>query len=275
MSSISFECKKFTGLNLYRASQIVLFRLAKGNFHLKCSSHILQLIASLLIPRCYSTSAASNENLDNNLSETIVTALTSTECKHVNNVENLVQWFINRKHTCGSLRLHDAGKVVTLVGWTDKKSTKFLHLTDGYGSAQILIENDSLKNTLNQAKLSDLLLVQGRVLARPQTHITHNSPTGEIELYAEKIEILDPSVPYANGTSTEGSDTKSMKTEGDVNEFTYRSHNCGELRESDIGKEVTLCGWLEFSRMKRFFTLRDGYGHTQVLIPNNVSELTE
>lgn len=206
-----------------------------------------------------------------------MTALTSTECKHVNNVDNLVQWFINRKHTCGSLRLHDAGQVVTLVGWTDKKSAKFLHLIDGYGSTQILIESDSVKNTLDEAKPSDLLLVQGRVMARPLSHITHNSATGDIELYAETLEILDPDVPYRNRTPAEANETvnhDSLKSQSqiNVNEFTYRSHNCGELRENDIGKEVTLCGWLEFSRMKRFFTLRDGYGQTQVLIPDHVSE---
>lgn len=55
-----------------------------------------------------------------------------------------------------------------------------------------------------------------------------------------------------------------------VNEFTYRTHNCGELRAKDEGKEVTLCGWLEFSRMNRFFTLRDSYGHIQVLIPDEL-----
>lgn len=76
---------------------------------------------------------------------------------------------------------------------------------------------------------------------------------------------------YSISTATESCEADNMKSKDVVNEFTYRSHNCGELRESDIGKEVTLCGWLEFSRMKRFFTLRDGYGHTQVLIPEHVS----
>lgn len=55
------------------------------------------------------------------------------------------------------------------------------------------------------------------------------------------------------------------------NEFTYRTHTCDELRPSDEGKNVTLCGWLEFSRMKKFFTLRDGYGHTQILIPDELA----
>lgn len=192
----------------------------------------------------------------------------------------MVQWFIKRKHTCGSLRLCDAGKCVTLVGWIDKKSSKFVQLSDGYGSTQILIENIDLNAVLSDAIDSDLLLVRGRVLARPQTHITRNCSTGEIELYAETIKILSPEDQYTDETETlQPSNT--ITTEkcppknsnvSNVNEFTYRTHSCGELRGSDVGKTVTLCGWLEFARLKRFFTLRDGYGHTQILIPGEVSE---
>ncbi|XP_053666701.1 aspartate--tRNA ligase, mitochondrial [Anopheles marshallii] len=55
-----------------------------------------------------------------------------------------------------------------------------------------------------------------------------------------------------------------------INQFTTRSHNCGELRLTHVGQEVTLCGWLEFSRMNKFFTLRDGYGTVQALIPEDM-----
>lgn len=199
-----------------------------------------------------------------------MTAITSTECKHVNNADHLVQWFINRKHTCGSLRLCDAGKIISLVGWTDKKNPKFMHLTDGYGSTQILIETEELKTTLAKSKPTDLLLVQGRVIARPQLHVTRNNATGEIELYADKIQILDENIPH---DEPKISDRSNCVESINVNEFTYRSHTCGALRETDVGQVVTLCGWLEFSRMKRFFTLRDGYGQTQVLIPEEVSQI--
>lgn len=162
---------------------------------------------------------------------------------------------------------------VTLVGWTEKKNSRFLHLCDGYGSTQILIENDDLNDRIHAVKTTDLLLVHGRVLARPQSHITHNNLTGEIELYAEMAKILDPKTPYEdvlaeiqNGSTEPIKHVEPMN----VNEFTCRSHTCGELRETDIGKVVTLCGWLEFSRMKRFFTLRDGYGRTQIIIPDKV-----
>ena len=48
----------------------------------------------------------------------------------------------------------------------------------------------------------------------------------------------------------------------------YRSHNCGELRASDIAKKVTLAGWVQKSRDKGFMIwvdLRDRYGITQLI----------
>lgn len=57
----------------------------------------------------------------------------------------------------------------------------------------------------------------------------------------------------------------------DVNSFTYRTHNCGQLREENIGQSVILCGWLEYHRVGKFVILRDGYGRTQLIIPEEVS----
>ncbi|XP_035916691.1 aspartate--tRNA ligase, mitochondrial isoform X1 [Anopheles stephensi] len=65
-------------------------------------------------------------------------------------------------------------------------------------------------------------------------------------------------------------DSSSSSFTPSINKFTTRSHNCGELRLTHVGQQVTLCGWLEFSRMNKFFTLRDGYGTVQALIPEDV-----
>ena len=54
--------------------------------------------------------------------------------------------------------------------------------------------------------------------------------------------------------------------------FQHRSHTCGQLRSKDAGKSVHLCGWLQFKRMGRFFTLRDGYGVTQLILSDEVPE---
>lgn len=222
--------------------------------------------------RTYSTMPQMSKGGGDMSPQKIETAITSTECKYVNNNDHLVQWFLNRTHTCDSLRRCDAGKQVTLVGWVERKPYKFIHLTDGYGSTQILIETSGTKQMLDTVKDGDLVSIFGRVLARDSTHVTHIKPTGEIEVYAEKLTILDPNA------SNEDDASSSIDIEPDViinrdvnvNEYTCRTHNCGELRETDVGKEVTLCGWLEYSRMNKFFTLRDAYGHTQVMIPKDM-----
>ncbi len=116
------------------------------------------------------------------------------------------------------------------------------------------------------------------------------SNSGDIEILAESIEIVDPTAEY-NGpiiqkaSSVKGecqtdevkSDEKHQSASSSatslatVNSFTSRTHTCGELSEKNVGEKVTLCGWLEYHRMSRFFTLRDGYGRTQIYIPNDVS----
>ena len=55
-----------------------------------------------------------------------------------------------------------------------------------------------------------------------------------------------------------------------VNKFVSRTHTCGELKIENIGENVQLCGWLEYSRTKKFLILRDSYGSTQLIIPEHV-----
>lgn len=53
-----------------------------------------------------------------------------------------------------------------------------------------------------------------------------------------------------------------------------RSHNCGELRLSHAGQQVTLCGWVQYSRVKggvAFVVLRDRYGITQLTFDTSVN----
>ena len=58
----------------------------------------------------------------------------------------------------------------------------------------------------------------------------------------------------------------------------YRSHNCGELRESHVGNEVTLAGWVQTVRKFgaiTFVDLRDRYGITQLLLGESVASFLE
>lgn len=56
-----------------------------------------------------------------------------------------------------------------------------------------------------------------------------------------------------------------------LNAYTYRTHTCGELRPIHAGQTVTLCGWLQYSRLNKFLLLRDAYGLTQCVINSNSS----
>ncbi|XP_070156119.1 aspartate--tRNA ligase, mitochondrial [Polyergus mexicanus] len=60
-----------------------------------------------------------------------------------------------------------------------------------------------------------------------------------------------------------------------VNRYVLRTHTCGELTLQNVGEEVKLSGWMEFQRMGKFITLRDSYGSTQLLIPEDRKDLIE
>jgi aspartyl-tRNA synthetase len=204
--------------------------------------------------------------------------------------ENIVKYFVNREVTCGELRKDDVGRVVTMVGWLDsKKHGKFLQLKDGYGITQILIDSEDLetRQTVANVQENSIIQVKGRVIARPPMMVRNNSETGEIEMLVTDFKILDPKAEYLNAdgetekemeVDTENSASQSQAPQQispriekpKINLYTYRTHNCGELNDSNIGQEITLTGWLEFHRMRKFFTLRDGYGCTQVIIPDEL-----
>ncbi|EFA03147.2 aspartate--tRNA ligase, mitochondrial [Tribolium castaneum] len=62
-------------------------------------------------------------------------------------------------------------------------------------------------------------------------------------------------------------DSSGNETGNNINKYTQRTHTCGELRIDNVGQRVVLCGWLEFQRMNKFAVLRDSYGATQLLVP--------
>ena len=96
-----------------------------------------------------------------------------------------------RTHTCGELNKSNINKQVTLCGWVDSirehGKVAFINLRDRYGITQIVFEKDI--NKIKQLKNEFVLKIQGKVRKRPQ--INKNIPTGEIELLADKFEILN------------------------------------------------------------------------------------
>jgi aspartyl-tRNA synthetase len=105
-----------------------------------------------------------------------------------------------RTHTCGELNASNAGQTVTLTGWMDAKRNHggvvFINLRDLYGVTQVVAKPDSpVFKTAEEAKNEYVLRVTGKVTARPGANANKNMPTGEIEVDASSIEVLNVSQP--------------------------------------------------------------------------------
>jgi len=106
-----------------------------------------------------------------------------------------------RTHTCGQLTADNAGQEVTLCGWVhtrrDHGKLIFIDLRDRYGLTQVTIIPRDLGEDYQKAKelRSEFVLkVTGKVNKRPEGTINSKLPTGEIEVLATKLDILNPSL---------------------------------------------------------------------------------
>src|SRR3990167_4958156 len=105
-----------------------------------------------------------------------------------------------RTHTCGELRKGHVNQKVTLCGWVaarrDHGKLIFIDVRDRYGLTQVVFVPSVSKPAHEVAqKLGPefVIKVTGKVAARPNNMVNVNLPTGEIEVCAEQLEILNPS----------------------------------------------------------------------------------
>ncbi|MEO0213108.1 MAG: aspartate--tRNA ligase [candidate division WOR-3 bacterium] len=103
-----------------------------------------------------------------------------------------------RTHTCGELNKSFVGKEVILCGWVRRireiGSITFIDLRDRYGRVQIVIEDKNLIKSVDIG-LEYVIRVKGIVRKRPEKDINPEHPTGEIEVLAHYIELLNTSKP--------------------------------------------------------------------------------
>ena len=105
---------------------------------------------------------------------------------------------VYRTHNLGELRSKNIGEVVTLSGWVDTKrnvstSLTFIDLRDREGKTQIVFNNELLSEKVleevQKLKSESVIKVIGEVKERSNKNL--NIPTGEIEVFAKEIEILN------------------------------------------------------------------------------------
>lgn len=123
-----------------------------------------------------------------------------------------------RTKTCGELRLADAGTSVTLAGWVQRirkmGGMTFIDLRDRYGITQLVFNStadSSLFDAANRLGREYCIQVVGRVSERESKN--PKMDTGDIEILAERLQILSPSLtpPFTIEDETDGGDDLRMK----------------------------------------------------------------
>lgn len=111
----------------------------------------------------------------------------------VESMENM-----KRTHNCGELTAHSDGEKVTLMGWVQRRRDHggliFVDLRDRSGFVQVVFSPETYKEAFNVAEKvrnEYVLSISGTVGKRPEGTINENIGTGEIEVYASDISILN------------------------------------------------------------------------------------
>ncbi len=104
-----------------------------------------------------------------------------------------------KTHACGELRLDHVGQEVTLAGWVHRRRDHgaliFIDLRDREGIVQIVVDANTAGEAhriADQARSEYVLQVKGEVRARPEGLRNPNIPTGDIEVVAKEVVILNP-----------------------------------------------------------------------------------
>ena len=123
-----------------------------------------------------------------------------------------------RTHTCGELRLADAGKVVTLCGWVQRSrdlgGMTFIDLRDRYGITQLVFNMEADSALCTQAReLGREFVIEASGTVAERSNKNSKIQTGEIELLVQSFTILNRSVlpPFTIEDHTDGGDELRMK----------------------------------------------------------------
>ena len=124
----------------------------------------------------------------------------------------------NRTHTCGELRLTDAGKQVKIVGWLENlrevgSNLGFVVVRDFYGTTQVVVETAEMMAAFKAINKESTISVEGVVRERASKN--PKLPTGEIEVVPQKVEVLGRcrynELPFEINRSRDADETQRLK----------------------------------------------------------------
>ena len=186
---------------------------------------------------------------------------------------------LQRSHMCGTLRASDAGKTVTMMGWVNRRrdlgNLIFIDLRDRTGLVQIVIDrerNPALHEKASRVRSEFVLAVVGNVKKRDAATINKNVPTGEVEIMAEQLRVLNDAKtpPFSPSDQAIGNEELRLKYRYlDMRRPEMQSNS--ELRSKvslAIRKELSSRGFLEIETP--FMTRSTPEGARDYLVPSRV-----
>lgn len=144
---------------------------------------------------------------------------------------------LKRTHNCGQLRIDDAGGETVLMGWVQRRRDHggliFVDLRDRWGITQVVFSPDVDKKTHDKAALirgEYVIAVKGTVSPRPEGTKNPGMPTGEIEVQAEELRVLNDArtPPFL------------IEEDVDVAEDTRLRYRYLDLRRKNLQRNLTL-----------------------------------
>jgi len=151
---------------------------------------------------------------------------------------------LRRTHTCGQLRPADAGARVLLMGWVHRRhdlgGVIFIHLRDREGITQVVFHEDldaAVHGKAESLRSEYVMAVEGRVALRSADTINSSLPTGEIEVVAESLWILNEALtpPFP------------MEDSVDVSEDTRLKYRFVDLRRPRMQRNIMLRSRVAFA----------------------------
>ncbi len=144
----------------------------------------------------------------------------------------------NRTHYCGELNRADAGKTVCLSGWVNRYrnlgGVLFVDLRDRKGIVQVVFNPEHDHALFQQAETlrnEFVIMVKGRVELRPEEMVNPEMGTGEVEVYAEELLILNPAKTPPIYVDERGSE---------VDETLRLRYRCLDLRRPEMQRNIAL-----------------------------------
>jgi aspartyl-tRNA synthetase len=151
---------------------------------------------------------------------------------------------LKRTHTCGQLRASDAGSRALLMGWVHRRrdlgGVIFIHLRDREGVTQAVFHTDTdpvVHEKAGMLRSEYVVAIEGLVALRTPETVNPNIATGEVEVVAEKIWILNESrtPPFP------------MEDAADVSEDTRLKYRYVDLRRPRMQRNIILRSQISFA----------------------------